>query len=250
MVLREGKVHGNRLGKPLRNLKYTNEDVVGFKLEAEPKGWDNPTKNKHKLFYDCISVIKLAIWLFKKEWYSQGNKRGTFKFKYELYQYDDFILYFNTLVLLRGVLKDEVGFTMPYKLGTLKMYKYKGVYYGKKAVVLNLHSLRFKYYFKWYKGSIPMFKLYRFYRRKGLMNILYHKLVNKYEVMEYFFAFVPFKRRGRWINTPKRDVEKLKKLLTDNYGVTNFKTNIERLGRRQRPNARTAVNEPAKTMGD
>lgn len=215
---------------PAKRSDFTNEEVVGFKLPAESSVWDSPRRGKTKLVYSKQKVITCAMWILMMRWREKNKKVHGYKFKYKQYQYYDFITYFMSLLVIK-VLNEEYEFNMPYRLGKLKMIKFRNTYIDEFGRIhLNLHSFRMKHYFLWSFGSIKSFKLIKLEKLKTIKISLLNKLRFNANCIDSFFYFVKSKKRhGAWVGAPDRDFDKLYKILEENYGKNIYRPNFTRL---------------------
>lgn len=236
--------------EPGKTEKYTKEDVVGFKLEAKTESWDTPRRSKLKFIYTKQKVNECALWVYRNRWLEKAGKKRGFVFKYEKYQYYDFVAYFMTLTLLK-ILQEDIPFSMPYRLGTIKLIHFKNARYKRNGKLeLNLHSLRMQYRFMWYSGGIPSMKAYKFHKSDYIKWAIFNRLKFKNPTINHFFHFIEVKRHGAWVGAPDRDYDKLQLIIDKNYGIPVFRPDIGRLDRRQRRIARKRLQKSAKEVGN
>jgi len=237
---------------PCKTEKYTNEEAVGFKLEAESTVWDSPRRSKVKFHFCKQKVITCAAWVLRQRWYIKNNRKRDYKPKYTTHQYYDFIAYFLTLVVIRVLKQDGVIFDFPYRLGKLKTIKFKSTWMDERGrIYLNLHSFRMTYRFLWSFGTIPTSSLYKFVKCSQIKKALEYSLRGKEAtIWDSFFFFIKSpKRTGAWVNAPDRDLDKLYEILTKHYGPNIYKPDHQRLAGRRRLKPRKYFKKSVKKVG-
>jgi len=226
------EVSSDKRGLFGKKLKRTNAEVVGFDLPSHTELWDTPRRGKCILAIEDQKVITCAIAKHREAWQEKNKRKNGFKFKYTTYQYFDFISYFFTLVILK-IIKDESILNLPYKLGVIKIIKFKSNHNKYGRINLNLHSLRMKYKFLWSFGSIKSFRSYKLHRSPMVKYAIYNYLKIKRDPLNYFFHMVKENRKGAWVGAEKRDYDKLHQIIEKHYGISIFRPDTYRLEGRQ-----------------